>query len=52
MKKYLIKEILNEAVLILVLRKLNGDITETVDLLIDFIKNGIGTKNEGGNYND
>jgi len=34
------------------MRKIEKDIIEIVDLLIDFIKNGIGAQKEGGNDND
>lgn len=34
------------------INKLDENIIETIDLLIDFIKNGIGTQKKGGNDND
>ena len=34
------------------MRKFDEGIIETVDLLLDFIKNGIGTRKKGGNDND
>lgn len=34
------------------IRKFDEGIIETVDLLLDFIKNGIGTREKGGNDND
>jgi len=34
------------------MRKFEEGIIETVDLLLDFIKNGIGTQKKGGNDND
>ena len=34
------------------IRKFDEGIIETVDLLLDFIKNGIGTQKKGGNDND
>jgi len=34
------------------MRKLDENIIRTVDLLIDFIKCGIGTQKKGGNDND
>jgi len=34
------------------IRKFDEGIIETVDLLLDFIKNGIGTRKKGGNDND